>query len=204
MPWIATAATVVSAGLTIYGSLKQSQAERELGTASAQAQLDAASAQRDAAIQESKNLQVNAQIQRNQAIVEEIAGARDRDIFREDAEAFQARQRTQFAFAGLAGGGSVAAVLGDTANKIQDDLAQSAFETRSRVLAIEQGAELTERQAESVRRAGDISFRTGTTAARATRKAAQTRAGTSLLSGALTTVDVLTRGFERSRRLRTR
>ncbi len=203
MPWIATAATVISAGLNIYGSLKQSQAERELGTASAQAQVDAATAQRDAAIQESKNLEFNAQIQRNQAIVEEVAGARERDIFREDAEAFQARQRTQFAFAGLAGGGSVAAVLEDTANKIQDDLAQLGFETRARALAIRQGAELTERQAASVRRAGDISLRTGLTAARATRRAASTRAGTSLLSGALSTIGVLTTGFARSRRLRT-
>ncbi len=203
MPWIATAATVVSAGLTIYGSLKQAGAERQLGIDSAQAQVDAASAQRDAAIQESKNLQFNAAIQRNQAVVEEIAGARERDIFREDAEAFQARQRTQFAFAGLAGGGSVAAVLEDTANKIQDDLAQLGFESRATALAIRQRAELTDRQAASVRRAGDISFRTGTTAARATRRAAQTRAGTSLLSGALSTIDVLTRGFARSRKLRT-
>ena len=124
MPWVATVATIASAGLTVYGSIRQSQAERELGASTAQAQIDAATAQRDAAAQEQRNLEFNAQIQRNQALVEEQATARDISIFREGARTLQGRQRAQFAKSGFGPGGSVALVLIDTANKINDDLQQ--------------------------------------------------------------------------------
>ncbi len=97
----------------------------------------------------------------------------------------------------------MALVAPDTANKIHADLVQLAFGGRARAAAIRAGAELTERQARTVRRGGTIALRSGLTAATAIRRQASTRAGTSLLSGALGTLNIIGSGIERFQRLRT-
>lgn len=203
MAWITAIATAASAAMSVWGALQQSKAQKELGASSAQAQIDMGIAQRDEAIQQSKNLQYNAIVQRNQAEVEEIANIRDLRIFDQEAQSLQGKQRAQFGFLGLGPGGSVAEVLEDTARKIAEDKAQLAFAGRARVSAIEDEAEMTERQARSVRRSGEIALRSGVRSALASRGQAKSLAGTSLLSGALSATNTILSGYDQIRRLQT-
>jgi len=175
MPWVAVAASVASAGMTVYGALQSAKAEKEIGAA-----------QRDAALQEQANLEYNAAIQQNQAVLEEQAAAHQAGIAAEQGRVFKARQRAQYAKAGVTLEGSPLLVLQDTASKIQADLDAIYWGGAQKAQYYRSQAGLSILQGRSVARGGQISYR-----------ASRTRAGTALLSGASSAFSQLGSGISR-------
>ena len=175
MPWVAVTAAVISTGLTVYGALKSAEAEKDIGAA-----------QQEAAKQEQRNLEYNAAVQQSQAVLEEQIAAHEAGIFREGAAALKARQRTQYAKAGVTLAGSPLLVLQDTASKIQADLDAIYWGGTQRARAFRQQAGLSILQGRGMARAGEVAARAG-----------RTRAGTALLSGAASAFGQLGGGISR-------
>lgn len=130
----------------------------------------AAAAQIQAGKQQQKALEFNAAVQRNQAIREEFAAQGQADIIRERGRRLQARQRTQFAKAGVGLAGSPLLVFEETASIIAEDVSATLFGGRQRASFSRSQAGFSLAQGRSAFRAGVIG------------------AGTSLLSGASTSI----------------
>ena len=183
-------ATVVSTGLSVYGSLNQGAVQGD--TARLNSQLRAKELRDQAVMSENEALIFEREAMSSEygADAEREATAWEVAQAARQGETFQAQQRAEIAGSGLEASGSPLIVMSETAKQLElDRLAMThAGEVRARGMEDEArmsryGAQLSRYQAEQLRRGIPLQLELGRYQARAARQQAQLQATSSIISG---------------------